>query len=102
MPTTLAESIQEQKNVGYAEESVHVQGSSKTWLHVSVEIAMLVNVRKPLQNLITPASDPRLRDVCSPVFHQLVQVAILHNKQLGSRSQPVAGTSPSLMLQHSV
>lgn len=43
--------------------------SSETWLHVSVEVAMLVDVGKPLQNLMAPASDPGLRHESSPIFH---------------------------------
>ncbi len=43
---------------------------------------MLVYVRKPLQNLVTPASDSELWHQLSPVLHQLVQVAVLQSLHL--------------------
>lgn len=46
-----------------------------------MKVTMLVDVCKPLQNLMAPASDPRLWHKGSPVFHQLVQVAVLHREQ---------------------
>lgn len=53
-----------------------------TWLHVPVKVSMLVYVRKPLQNLVTPASDSELWHQLSPVLHQLVQVAVLQSLHL--------------------
>ena len=48
-----------------------------TWLDVSVEIAMLVHVRKPLEDLVDDAAYSCFRERLRPVLDQLVQIAVL-------------------------
>lgn len=61
----------------YYHTQYYCNDPSLTWLHVSVEIAMLVDVSQALQDLMTPAPDAGLWHQLGPVLGQLIQIAIL-------------------------
>jgi len=55
----------------------HINPLPLTRLHVSVEVAVLVDVRQPLEHLVAPRPDAGLREEPVAVLHQLVEVAVL-------------------------
>lgn len=53
-----------------------------TWFEIAMKITTLVHVGKGLKYLKAPISDIILWKGSSPVFHKLVQIALLVNKKL--------------------
>ena len=63
----------------------HVMASGlQTWFHVSVKVAMLVDVGKPLQNLMHPASYPGFWNKLVTVLCELIQIAVLQAEPICS------------------
>ena len=56
----------------------------QTWFHVSVKVAMLVDVGKPLQNLMDPASYPGFWDKLVAILCELIQIAVLQAETICS------------------
>ena len=70
-------------------------GQQILWLHVAMEITLLVRISESLEDLVAPVAHPGLGEVLVPVLGELVQVALLEGKKSDCQDSRIVQSSSS-------